>query len=360
MPLDFDMPVVDLTTPALNALNPVTWSLRMPDLIFVGALTLNLIVTKSATGAATKTVPLPSDAVTNSQWLINGTPQRTRLFQDLFGRSGLNALNDAELSGTVQYKQGAGWITADLDGVTVGNEPVLIGSPEDIAIKAALANNTATTAYFALPFIFSEDFRKSYAAALKMGLPTGFGSLQGGAWVASGNIGGLVMQLQMCQLTGAVNAVTAAAISANVEYDNTLAAPGTVIRLSKEYTLNEDYAAGDIEVARQIENKAGEMLQLVLLKTAADAITRVVVKQGQTLVRTMTWEENIASLRRCGVNVAGVGHNQFPIIWDRKDDPTTGLPMLPNAKLSIVATFATANDNPATVKVLTSVYGPKD
>ena len=161
-------------------------------------------------------------------------------------------------------------------------------------------------------------------------------------------------------MTGAANAVTAAAISGNVEYDNTLAAPGTVIRLSKEYTLNEDYAAGDIEVAKQIDNRAGEMLQVVLLKTAADAISKVVIKQGQTLVRTVTWEENIASLRRCGVHVTNIGRNQFPIVFDRKDDPTTGLPMLPNAKLSIVATCATANDNPATVKVLTSVYGPKD
>jgi hypothetical protein len=279
---------------------------------------------------------------------------------DLFGSGAQNDWWDSDIAGTVQYKQGGGWITATLNGIVYGNTPVKIGSAADIAIQAQLANNTATTAYFALPFIFGEDFRKSYAAGLKMALPTGFGSFSNGQWVANGNIGGLTLQLTMAQLTGNANSLTAAAITANVEYDNTLAAPGSTIRLSKEKVLAEDYNVGDIEVAKQIKNVDGEMLQYVALVTVADPITKVVIKQGEKLWRTQTWEENISSLRRCGVNVSSIPRNVFLIVFDRKDDPTTGLAMKSNAKLSITATFGSAADNPTSVRILAGIYGPMD
>ena len=353
MPLELNQPVTKITTPQLGA-QAVVWSLEMPANINLGAVLLQLSVTKSATLAATKSIPAMSDAVSLSTFLINGDPNRTRQLNQIFGSQGLNALNEKNIGGTVQYFQGGAAVTAAVLGINYGALPVLIGSAADVAIQAALANNTATTAVFGLPFLFAEDFRKSYLAAARMALPTGYG--QNGK--AVGNIGGVILQLAMQPVTGVAGTFSAATIAANVEYDNTLALPNTTVRLSKEKQLFKGYpGVGDIELADQIQNVAGEALQIVSLLTASDPITKVVVKQGNTIVRTMTWEDNLVSLRKAGVNVDAIPRNRFDIIFDRSDDPTTGLPMDPNNQLSIVATLSAANDNPKTVTILTSVYG---
>jgi len=353
MPLEFNQPVTKITNPALGAA-PVVWSMEMPQNINLGCLLVQLAVTFSATGIASKSVPTLAAALSQVVILANGSPERTRTPNQLFGAVGLNALNDRNNGGTVQYFQGGVPVTAVVNLVSYGALPVLMGSAADLAIQAALANNTATTAVFGLPFAFSEDFRKSYKAALAMALPTAFGA----NGKATGNIGGVVFQFTMQPVTGVAGTFASATLAGNVEYDNSLAIPGTVVRLSKEKQLFKAYPGiGDIEVADLVNNVAGEMLQVISLLTVTDPISKVVVKQGNTLIRTLTWEDNLLSLRKCGVNVDAIPRNRFDIVFDRSDDPTTGLPMDPNNQLSIVATVTAQNDNPRTITILTSIYG---
>jgi hypothetical protein len=353
MPLGLNQPVVKLVTPTLGA-QSVSWTMEMPQNIRLGTLQLQLTVTKSATGIATKSIPAPSDAMSGAQVLINGTPHITRTLGQLFGRQGTSALNGKELAGTVQYFQAGIAITAAVNGITYGALPVLLGSEADIAIQGALATNTATVAVFGLPFMFSEDYRKSYAASAAMALPTAFGA----NGVVSGNIGGVVFQFAMQPVTGVAGTFASASIAGNVEYDNALAVTGSTVRMAKMKQLFETYTAvGDKEVAAQIKNVAGEYAQEISLLTVSDPITKVVIKQGNTLVRTMTWEDNLLSLRKCGVNVDAIPRNRFDIIFDRNDDPTNGLPMDPNKELSIVATIGAVNDPGETITVLTTIYG---
>ena len=352
MPLELNKPVTKITNPALGV-DAVDWSLEMPANIMLGALLVQLAVTVSATGAATKSIPTLATPCSLVTMLINGTPHKTRALTELFGAQGLNALNDPNNGGTVQYFQGGNAITAAVDGITYGSMPVLIGSDADVAIQAALANNTATTAVFGLPFLLAEDFRKSYKAALAMALPTAFAK----NGKVTGNLGGVVFQFKMKPVTGAAGTFSSATISANAECDESFAVEGTPVRLLKEKRLFKEYAVGDIEVAEQIKNVSGENLHIVSLLTAADKITKVVVKQGSRTLRTITWEDNLLSLRKCGINVNAIPRNRFDIVFDRTDDPTTGLEMDAANELSIVATFATANDAPKTVTILTGVYG---
>jgi hypothetical protein len=275
-----------IVTPTLQAASSVPWTAEMPQNINIGALLTQFSVTRAATGTSSKSIPLVSDCFQLSTWLINGAPHRTSLANELFGRQGLNALDDAANAGTVQYFQGGNAVTAVVNGITWGALPVLLGSEADVAIQAALANNTDTTAVFGLPFVFAEDFRKSYKAALAMALPTAFGDGKGNV---TGNLGGVVLRLDMNPMPGGAGNVTSVAFSANVEYDNVLAQQGTTVRLLKKKRLSKQYAAaGDIEVADQIKNVAGESTQYISLLTAADPITKVVIKQGNTLIRTMT------------------------------------------------------------------------
>ena len=359
MPLEFNTPVTKLVSPNLSAALPVIWTAEMPANLNLGKLLVQTAITKLATGAATKSIPSIADAYASFTWKINGTPQRTRLPLELFGAAGLNAVDDKSGGGTVQYFQAGAAITAVVNGVTYGNTPVLIGSVFDLAIQAALANNTTTVAVFGLPFLFSQDFRKSYKASLAMALPTAFGDANG---KVTGNIGGVVLEMAMNPMPGGAGQFSAVTFAANLEYDNTLAAQGVTVRLLKEKRLFKAYnAVGDIEVADQIKNVAGESVQYVLVSCNGDAITKVVVKQGNGLVRVQTWEDNILSLRTAGVNVDNITRNLFPIIWDRTDDPTTGLPMNPNSELSIIVSLGLAAGQNAlvgnTLTLLTGIYG---
>ena len=155
---------------------------------------------------------------------------------------------------------------------------------------------------------------------------------------------------------------SAVGFAANLEYDNTLASQGSAVRLLKEKRLAKGYnAVGDIEVADQIKNVAGEALQFVLLSANGDYIPKIVIKQGTNIKRTLTWEDNLISLRTSGVNVDGIDRTMFPIVWDRTDDPTTGLQMDPNQELSIVATVGLAQGQVAlvgtTLQINTGIYG---
>ena len=355
MPLNLNQPVTKLNTPAVSAAQDVVWTMEMPHNIRLGAFLQQVTITKLATGGATKSVPALSDVIRNFFWEINGTPNRTYLPEEAFGLTGDFAVDDDSLGGTVQYFQAAAAVTAAVDGITYGALPVPIGSAADVAIKAALANNTDTVAVFGLPHAFAQDFRKSYAAGLAMCLPTGF-SDKSGAIV--GNLGGVILKMTVKPVAGGAGNVSAIAISGNVEYDEATVPAGAQVRLLKMKRLSKQYAAaGDIEVADQIKNVAGEAVQFVYLETAADPITKVIIKQGNKILQTLTWEDALLSLRKCGINMAAMKRNRFPIIFDRTDDPTTGLGMNPNAEISIMATLATANDGGKTIVINTGIYG---
>ena len=371
MPLELNMPVVKLGTPALQAAQPVIWTAELPHNTNVGKVLAQVSITKLATGAATKSIPVLTDAFQSFTWKINGTPNRTRLPYELFGLNGSNGVDEKNNVGTVQYFQGGVPITivgtmtpaaygnGIVTGVTIGKTPVLIGSFNDYMLQQSLANNMTTVAVFALPFLFSQDFRKSYKAALAMALPTAFADANGNV---TGNLGGVILEMAMNPMPAGAGQFSAVGFAANLEYDNTLASQGSAVRLLKEKRLAKGYnAVGDIEVADQIKNVAGEALQFVLLSANGDYIPKIVIKQGTNIKRTLTWEDNLISLRTSGVNVDGIDRTMFPIIWDRTDDPTTGLQMDPNQELSIVLTIGLAQGQVAlvgtTLQINTGIYG---
>ena len=371
MPLELNMPVVKLGTPALQAAQPVIWTAELPHNTNVGKVLAQVSITKLATGAATKSIPVLTDAFQSFTWKINGTPNRTRLPYELFGLNGSNGVDEKNNVGTVQYFQGGVPITivgtmtpaaygnGIVTGVTIGKTPVLIGSFNDYMLQQSLANNMTTVAVFALPFLFSQDFRKSYKAALAMALPTAFADANGNV---TGNLGGVILEMAMNPMPAGAGQFSAVGFAANLEYDNTLASQGSAVRLLKEKRLAKGYnAVGDIEVADQIKNVAGEALQFVLLSANGDYIPKIVIKQGTNIKRTLTWEDNLISLRTSGVNVDGIDRTMFPIVWDRTDDPTTGLQMDPNQELSIVLTIGLAQGQVAlvgtTLQINTGIYG---
>ena len=342
-PYRFQEPIVKVSP--VNLGKPATWELPLGKRIC--QIILGLTVTASATGAATKTIPLPSWGLGEIRFNLGNT-NRKRTAAQLFGVRGLNAKNSAENAGTVKYYQAGNVITAALNGFTFGNEPVLIGSAEDIALQGALANNTATVAEFALPLIFAEDFRKDPFWSDGMALPTGFddGTILGKA----------VVEADIPAATGVAGTMTAVAIDGSLVYDEILAKAGSVVSFSKEKIHQKVYAAGDIELGDQFDTK--DILQRFSLLTTSDKITKVIVKQGSRVIRNVTFSQNDQANRVAGCNGKSAIAKRFDVELDINDDPTTALALNKLRELSVVATFATADDAPANCLILASYYGP--
>ena len=304
----------------------------------IATILLTVTVVKAALGAGNYSIPLPSDGIGEFRFNPTGNVNRRRLASDVFGYTGLNALNRKEDGGTVVYTQ-------------VGNNnlsavPVLIGSPADITQQGLLTANTVTTAVFQLPIIFAEDFRKQYAQAEMMAFITGY---------ADGS--GFTNVILEADVQNNAN-ITSVAVSAELEYDELVATAGATIMLSKEKVFQKQYpAAGDVELADALTLKSGEVLQRISLATAADIITKVVVKQGSRILRNYTATQNQALLRKCGFNGDAFASNRFDIEFDVNDDPNSAIIIDPNNELSIVATLATANDAGKLIRILPSVYG---
>jgi hypothetical protein len=310
-------------------------------------------VTVLATGAATKSIPTPAMGISQARFVIGATPQRMRNTSTQFGRQGLSALNDPKDAGEVQYFQAGAVVTAAVNGITFGATPVLLGSAADLAIQAALANNTDTTAVFRLPYLFAEDFRKDVLFAEIMALPVAYGDANGNV---TGTIGPVFFQLDIPALSNAAGGVSAVAISASEVFDERLLNAGVVPKLLKEKIYQDTYATGDVELADQFTNT--DRLQRVSFLTVSDPITKFVVKQGQRIIRQSTWEENLAALRSADFNVDAIPRNRLDIEFDVNDDPSGSLPILPNQKLSIVCTFGSSADANKQVTILPSFYGP--
>lgn len=340
----FQEPITKVSN--VNLGKPVTLELPIGKTLCYAIL--GLTVTASATGAATKTIPRPSWGMTEIRFKL-GNVNRSRTAAQLFGIRGLNAINELGNAGTVKYFQGGNVITVAYNGFTIGNEPVLIDSAEDVALQAALANNTATVAVFSLPIVFAEDFRKDPTwAGEGMALPTGFddGSVLGTPYI----------EADIPAATGVAGTMTAVAVDGSLVYTETLAKAGTVISFSKEKIHQKVYAVGDIELGDQFATK--DILQRFSLFTVADKITKVVVKQGSRIIRQVTFQENHNAGFGAGCNGRAAIANRFDVELDINDDPTTALPLDRLRPLSVVATFATANDNPANCLILASYYGP--
>ncbi len=307
-----------------------------------------LEVTASATGAATKTIPRPSWGASQYRFKL-GNVNRTRNVADMFGIRGLKSRNDKFSGGRVQYLQGGNVVTVAYQGFTIGNEPVLIDSPEDVALQAALANNTATVARFWLSVAFAEDWRKDPKwAGEGMALMTGFDD---GTVLATP-----YLELDIPAATGVAGTMTGVAITPSWVYTDMVAAKGSQINMSKEKIHIKNYAAGDVELGDQFDTK--DILQRFSIVTAGDKVTKVVVKRGNRIIRQVTFGENQLADGEAGVNADAVKANRFDVELDQNDDPTTAIALNRLEKLSIVATFATANDNPAKAEILASYYGP--
>ena len=359
-PLRFQEPITKVSPVVLG--KPCTIEPKTRQRL--GCMMVTATVTVSAGGAGVAPViPAPSAGVAEIRTNINGNVQRRRTADQLFGAQGLNALNDSNNGGTVQYFLHVADATAlavsatdvvtgtTSDGVAVGSTPVAIGGAEDLVLQKKITTtytNKALIAVFTLPLIFAEDFRKDTGMAEVMALTTGFANGAG--------VGPVVFELDIPAATGVAGTMTAVAIAASVEYDELVASAGTVVRLSKEKLFNKQYAsAGDIEVGDQLTNK--ERLMRVSLVTGADQIIKVVVKQGSTVIKNVSFAANQAQLRKCGYNGAALVANRFDIEFDVNDDPNSSLLLDPAHDLSIVATLATANDAVKNITILPTYFG---
>ena len=297
-------------------------------------------VTKAAV-AGVRSVPQPADAFGEMRFNIDGTTNRKRTAAQLFGATGLNALNQAGNGGTVVYTQAG--------NATLSVVPVVIGSADDLAQQALLTINTITVAQFQLPIVFCEDFRKTILGGERFGLVTGFDNGK--------NVGPVILEIDVANNAN----ITSVAVDASYEYDEVVAKAGSTIYLSKEKIFNKQYAAaGDIEVGDQLSIPNGEALQRLSLLTAADRITKVVVKQGNRILRNISDTDNQAYNRKAGLNGGAFVSNRFDIEFDINDDETSAVSVDGNQEISVVVTLATANDAVKNITLLPSYYGPKE
>ena len=360
-PLRFQEPITKVSPVVLG--KPCTIEPKTRQRL--GCMMVTATVTVSAGGAGVAPViPAPSAGVAEIRTNINGNVQRRRTADQLFGAQGLNALNDSNNGGTVQYFLHVADATAlavsatdvvtgtTSDGVAVGSTPVAIGGAEDLVLQKKITTtytNKALIAVFTLPLIFAEDFRKDTGMAEVMALTTGFANGAG--------VGPVVFELDIPAATGVAGTMTAVAIAASVEYDELVASAGTVVRLSKEKLFNKQYAsAGDIEVADQLPQKE-KLLRVSLLSPAADPISKVVVKQGNRTIKNVTFEENFNALRKSGFNTKAIPRNRFDIEFDVNDDPNSAPMLNPLQELSIVATLASGNAATKNIVILPTYYG---
>lgn len=338
-------------------------TIELPPVNRIHAIYIKGTITRTQT-AGGKVVPKPSDLIGQIQLKVAGKPQRTRLASELFGGQGLNARLDFKSAGTVMYFQGAAtaaWpqgtpMTATVNGVTVGNAPVVLGSAADAAIQAVIAAAAAapTTAVFTLPIQLAEPFRKEYVMTDAMALVQ---SLADGT-----NIGVVTVELALNGLApvdGSAYTLSNHAIKAEWEYDKIQGAAGSPVYLSKEYRFIQQYAAaGDIEVGTQLYNR--QNLQRISLLTTSDQITRVVVKRGSEILRDVTFDVNECDLLRKDFEASASLPNRFDIEFDDNDNPNSAPPLDPTTPISIVATLATANDATKNIVILASYYGSLD
>jgi hypothetical protein len=338
-PFKFIEPVNKINGVSANSL----CTIEFPPGKRVNIANIEATVTKAAGGSGVTSIPLPSDIIDLIQLKVGGKPQRTRLASELFGATGLNALCDIKAGGTVAYYQASGGYA------TV--KPVLIGSAADTTQQGLLTANTATKATFYLPILFTEPWRKEYDQTEALGLVQ--------ARADGSTIGLVTLELKIPNNAGASPALSAHGITAWFEYDEMVAPKGATIFLLKEYRHNVQYAAaGDVEVASQLYNRDG--LSRVSLLTAADVISRVVVKQGARVLRDVTNVRNQQSLIARDYNENAIIMNRFDLEFDLNDDPNSAPLLDPSQPLSIVATLATANDATKNIGVLSSYYGALD
>ena len=338
----------------LNKINGVAagsiCTIELPPGKRINIIGIEATVTKAAGGGGVYSIPQPSDIIGLIQLKVGGKPQRTRLASELFGYTGLNALEDGKLGGTVQYWQA---------GSVINAKPVIIGSSDDVAIQTSggggsngnLAAAAATKAIFFLPIVFTEPYRKEYTQTESLGLVQAFAD--------GSSIGLVTVELSIPNNGGASPAFSAWGITAWFEYDELVAPAGSTVFLEKEYRHAVQYAApGDIEVGTQLYNR--DALSRVSLLTAADIINRVVVKQGSRILRDISNVRSQQILTARDFNEKAILMNRFDLEFDLNDDPNSAPLLDPSQPLSIVATLATANDATKNIGVLSSYYGALD
>ena len=325
----------------LGGVNPLVFNLRG----FYNIRKLILVQSVTRAANATQSLQPPSFTDALSTLTLKATnAQRTRFVADLFGYNGLNALMDINLGGTVVYTQAG--------NATLSKVPVLLGSAADAAQRALVTANTACSAEFQLPISFVEDFRKEYLAGESLGFATTFDD---GSYLKSTTFE-----------VGTAPNVTTPAITINsinlfCEYNTYTPAKGSTVAIIKEYRQSVAYAGtGNVEVSQGILSLVAGDLARVSLLTTSDQISNVVVKLNGVVLRNVSFNANAQQLVAADFNPYALAANRFDIEFDINDYPGAGLPLKSTDILSIVATLATANDNPKNITVLSSYYGPLD
>jgi len=354
-------PITKVTNPGAGK----TAILEIKQGVNICGIVITETVTAAATGAATKTIPRPSWGLTEMRLKIGSNVNRQRYPVSYFGYRGIAAVNSMENGGTVQYFQAGAAITAALNGFTYGNEPVLIDSPEDVALQGAIANNTATVAVFTLPWMFAEDWRKDPNwNGEGMALPTGFAKSATDSSLGNLLASTITVELDQPTAPGTANSpatqanTSAISFSASLLYTETLAAFGSVVKLSKQKVHNKAYTnnAAGVDLGDVFDQNT--ILQRFSLLCAADKITRVQVIQGATVIRDVLFGENQNAMRTAQCNGRSSLANRFDVELDLNDDPTTALPLGSLRNLKVIAFFATANDAPANCTILADYFGP--
>jgi len=209
------------------------------------------------------------------------------------------------------------------------------------------------TAEFKLPIVFSEPYRKEYDMTEVGALVTGYDD--------GTSVGTATLELTHPAYNGTTNVSSALAVKASYEYDEMVAKAGSKIWIEKEYLHTVGYSTtGDIECATQLYNNGDALARVsLLLSTASDVISRVVVKQGSRVLRDMTYTDMVAALVARDYNPAAFMPNRFDIEFDLNDDPNSAPITSKAAPISIVATLSVVG-GAANMSVLSTYYGGLD
>ena len=330
-------------------------TMAMPVGPRIGALYVQLTVTKAAGGAGVYSMPLLTDIADPGRPIyvkIGGNIQINRLASEMVA---MNTLQSDKALGSVQYFQG---------GVLMAT----VYNAANTAVPAALAANTATTAIFQVPIYLIEYWRKNLRVAESFAWPTAFtdGSKlpQVTIEVPLANNGGAVFSGHNCSIWWDYDTmVYPASVTTSVNGQNVVTkftdglGNGKPI-ICKKGRYTQLYAAmGNLNITPIVQKD--RLLQFSLLAAAGDFISQVQVKLNGVFVKNVTKAQADQLTYDHEMNVNGAISNRFDVVFDINDDPNSGLPLRATDVLEIIATFSTVQAA-AQLVVLTESYGTPD
>jgi hypothetical protein len=157
-------------------------------------------------------------------------------------------------------------------------------------------------------------------------------------------------ELDVPPATGVAGTMSSVNLAADLLYTEESALAGSSVQMCKQKVHTAVYAVGDVELANNFETK--DILQRFSVLCVGDTISKIIVKQGSRVLRETNFATGHCADLCMELEGGGTIANRYDVDLDLDDDPTRAMRLDPTKKLSIVATFATAGDVPATCRIL--------